>query len=246
MTDYLQTLRKASIVDVNSAALFLSGVGREGAEDVSSDPETPETAEASESQIAALRLFLSHVALEHGELWLSDDEVGIQAAALWLPSQPDQFGDEIRRVFRRELGLNIAASNDHAAQATSPGATIAGTNHGVGTDHSIGSNNGGALVQDMATEILAMASTTNPELILTDVALAADIDPASADGATLVRDLLRPVLSSPVHSRFAAISIDDGIVAVLCELGFRTVTTVVADGGAVVWIGQADLGVHTV
>lgn len=74
MTNYLETVHRATIADVTQAAQFFqqrAGVAADR-HDVSAASDDP--------RLAAFRLFLSHVVLEHGELWLAEDEAGITAA----------------------------------------------------------------------------------------------------------------------------------------------------------------------
>ncbi len=238
MTEYLRSLRKAGIVDVNAAAQFMRrdaggidlndrGAMREG------DEELDE--ELAESQGAAFRLFLSHVVLEHGELWLSEDEMGIQAAALWLPCQPQQFGAEINQVFARELGQQRVGRV--RTRVMPSGSNSAVSSNGAGTDNQ---------AHVAIPELLNIANATAPDLILSDVALSDEVDPTSQDGIDLVQDLLRPVLASPVYSRFAALSLDPAIVDVLQGLGFRSIATVPISAAAVVWVGSADFAIHQV
>lgn len=221
MPKYLQSLRRVGIVDINAAAQFLQRGGREEPSEARS-PIDAQALELAENKTAAFRLFLSHVVIEHGELWIADDETGIQAAALWLPRQPQQFGAEVQRVLVRELGEEIPSQADSVAESA-----------GLDT----------AEVTSLP-RILAIADSTAPDLILTDVVLSPDVDPSTPDGAELVRELLRPVLSSPAHTRFAAISMDTAIVDVLQDLGFRAIATVPLNGQAAAWMGVADFAVH--
>lgn len=226
MTEYLQSLHKAGIVDVNPIAQFLYEA-RAGAHDAGAalDPED------LNAQLAAFRLFLSHVVLEHGELWVTEDETGIQAAALWLPSQPQQFGDEVRRVVERELGGS--GSPEHQAQPARSARSLVADDDGIAP-----------LIAESVPRVIDIADATKPDLILTDVALAPSVDPSSEDGELLIRELLRPVLGSPAYTRFAALSLDAAVVRVLEAAGFKPIASVPVSDLASLWMGAADFGVH--
>lgn len=230
MTEYLQSLRKAGIVDVTAAAQFMHR-GDEAESEAAIASETVD-APGPENQAAAFRLFLSHVVLEHGELWITEDEVGIQAAALWLPRDPQRFGGEINQVLSRELGLpSPTAHRNPPTNSSHPPASQPATGPDNVAVHAL-------------PDILAVADAFGPDLILADVTLGPELDPTTESGGELVRELLRPVLGSPQYSRFAAVSVDAAIVNVLEDLGFRAVATVPISESAVAWVGVADFATH--
>ena len=219
MTNYLETVHRATIADVTQAAQFFqqrAGVAADR-HDVSAASDDP--------RLAAFRLFLSHVVLEHGELWLAEDEAGITAAALWLPRNPEQFGPELTRVLLRELG---PLPED------------------VPSSPSISGENTADELASVTPQLLKVAASSRAQLILTDVLLADDIAPGSPEGADIVRSLLRPVLSSPQYSRFAAISVDPDVIVLLQEFGVLSLASVPCGENSMAWMGMADLSRHLV
>ncbi|MFD1825319.1 MULTISPECIES: hypothetical protein [Mumia] len=204
------TVRPAGIVDVTSAARLLESSAPEIDVDGDGFPDGPADPEVAAS---VARMALSHVVLQHGQLWVAERNGVLEAASVWMPAVETGAGDGLRDVLLRELhGPSLAAALDPGAEVR---AALAGA----------------------SLEVAALLERIDPEQILSGLGVAQHVSRLAAPA--VMRATIMPALEALDGGVAAAASLEPERVAVLESAGFVGVGTVDVGAGHQLWVGRA-------
>ncbi|WP_370617594.1 hypothetical protein [Mumia sp. Pv 4-285] len=158
------------------------------------------------------RLALSHVVLQHGQMWVADHEGIVLAASVWVPTTAMAQVNALSAVVARELDAATVQA------ALDPGSDVRG-------------------VLDAATpEIGAHLDAIQPDVLLTGLAADPQLPPAERDRllmACTVRAL------EELEGTAAAVSLEPEQVLVLESAGFVRVAEIPVGAHHRLWVGRS-------
>ena len=210
------TVRPAALLDVNAVARLLRvsavaiDIDGDGAPDGPADPAAAE---------AAMRMVLSHVALEDGEVWVAErleEPSGrreVVAASVWLPGHTDEHLTHLDGLLRRELHLS------DVAQALGPVESLR------------------PQLEATAVGVMTSIAQGNPALVLFAVVVSPRF--SGADMVAIARDVVAPVRRQRAGQELLAVAIDDERARLLMATGFAEADRILLGDLHLVWLGRA-------
>lgn len=204
------TVRPAGLVDVTGAARLLEASAPEIDVDGDGVPDGPADPEIAAS---VARMTLSHVVLQHGQLWLAEREGLLEAAAVWMPTGEHGGSDTLRDALARELrGTSLDAALD-------PGVEVR------------------AALAAASAEVAALLQPVRPAQILSALGVAPHV--ADVEAPAVLRATILPGLEALDGRVAATTTVEPARVAVLESAGFVGVGTVGLGAGHELWVGRA-------
>lgn len=204
------TVRPAGLVDVTGAARLLEASAPEIDVDGDGVPDGPADPEIAAS---VARMALSHVVLQHGQLWLAEREGVLEAASVWMPAGEHGSSDTLRDVLARELrGTSLDAALD-------PGVEVR------------------AALAAASAEVAALLQQVRPAQILSALGVAPHV--ADVEAPAVLRATILPGLEALDGRVAATTTVEPDRVGVLESAGFVGVGTVGLGAGHELWVGRA-------
>jgi hypothetical protein len=206
-------IRLGGMSDVTIAARLLTAdapamdIDGDGVVDAPDDPG---------QAASALRMFLTHAVLEHGRIWVSEQEGSLTAASVWLPPDTGSFRDEMALVLSRELSLDV----DGAVPAPNAAVTV--------------------LVERAMRDVVDIVARARPAQVLLNTGVVVDgRDDAGRD--RLRSAVVAPELDAQRHSGGTAVAVEVHAHKVpgLVMAGFERLGEAALGRSHAVWVGVA-------
>lgn len=203
------TVRRAGIVDVTQVARLLDASAPEldlDGDGVVDGPADPEVA------ASVTRLALSHVVLQHGQLWVAGTGDALHAATVWMPPAAVGLADDLRDTIALELDA------DTVRAAIDPGKNVR------------------QALAAAAPEVADVLDRVEPGVVLTALAADPELDADARD------QLLEACITTgldEIEDAAAALTLVPGRVAVLEAAGFSRVDEIEVGAGHLLWVGWA-------
>ena len=211
------TVRPASLLDVNAVARLLRASAVAVDIDGDGTPDGPADPAAAE---AAMRMVLSHVALQDGEVWVAETDTGpdggpreLVAASVWLPGHSDDHLTHLDGLLRRELHVSDVAAAVGPAESLRP------------------------QVEATAVGVMTTIAGANPALVLFAVVVSPRF--VGAEMVAVARDVVAPVRKARAGQELLAVAIDDERARLLMATGCAEVDRVLLGDLHLVWLGRA-------
>ncbi|MGH1561465.1 hypothetical protein [Mumia sp. DW29H23] len=202
-------VRRAGIVDVTHVARLLEAsapeldIDGDGTVDGPADPLVA---------ASVTRLALSHVVLQHGQLWVADAGDSLHAATVWMPLGAVGLADDLRDTVVRELDAATVQA------AIDPGEEVR------------------QALAAAAPEVAAALDRVQPDVVLTALAAVPELPAAERD--RLLQACIATALEE-IEGVAAAVTLVPERVAVLEAAGFTRVDEVEVGAGHLLWVGRA-------